>query len=322
MAQRELHFIVEAKSIRPAAPAGIAVTEPLGDEIRRLILTHLDNIVALAADQPEGPDAAIHQIRKSSRRSRALLRLVRDEIGTSHYRAENAELRDAARQLSPARDALVRTHTLRALRERHGTVLTSDAFAFTAAQLERLCTEATGHFHTDPAALSKLLDPWLETWDRVAAWTNTDPISSDDFVAIAPGLHRVYRRGRRRMNRALASSAPADLHEWRKRVKDLRYQLEAIKPLWPSLVKAQAARLESLSETLGDERDLGLLVDLIATGDTLCPDPTERIALEALAHRDRLALRRKAERLGLSLYTETPNAFVDRFGAYWAAARG
>ena len=61
---------------------------------------------------------AVHEARKSSKKARAVVRLVRDEIGEKRYRRENTTLRDAVRPLAPVRDAEVLVHTLDVLAER------------------------------------------------------------------------------------------------------------------------------------------------------------------------------------------------------------
>lgn len=52
-------------------------------------------------------DDVAHDVRKRCKTVRALLRLIRDEVGKDVYRRENRALRDAARALSPVRDAAV-----------------------------------------------------------------------------------------------------------------------------------------------------------------------------------------------------------------------
>ncbi|MGB5656133.1 MAG: CHAD domain-containing protein, partial [Acidimicrobiia bacterium] len=56
-------------------------------------------------------DRAVHTARKGTKRLRAFLRLARRSIGTDTYRTENAALRDTARLIAPARDALVLIET-------------------------------------------------------------------------------------------------------------------------------------------------------------------------------------------------------------------
>ena len=64
---------------------------------------------ALEQLQSVGDDAdeAMHNARKRFKRVRALLKLVRREIGEKSYQRENARFRDAGRPLTEVRDARI-----------------------------------------------------------------------------------------------------------------------------------------------------------------------------------------------------------------------
>ena len=65
-------------------------------------------------------DETVHAARKELKKARATLRLLRDSLGDSTYKQENAVLRDAARPLSEVRDARVLLDTLDKLVESSG----------------------------------------------------------------------------------------------------------------------------------------------------------------------------------------------------------
>ena len=70
------------------------------------------------------------------------------------------------------------------------------------------------------------------------------------------GMTRVYARARRLADKGLESADPAVLHEARKSVIHLRYQLDMLEPIWPALVGAWVKELQRLREVLGDFNDL------------------------------------------------------------------
>jgi hypothetical protein len=63
----------------------------------------------------EDAATAIHEARKDLKKTRAVLRLVRDQLGKERYGRENARLREASRALSGSRDATVKADTLERL---------------------------------------------------------------------------------------------------------------------------------------------------------------------------------------------------------------
>ena len=64
-------------------------------------------------------DQAAHAVRKSLKRARAALRLLRPGLGTTFYRRENALLRDVSRRVSPLRDANAQIDSFTFLRDRY-----------------------------------------------------------------------------------------------------------------------------------------------------------------------------------------------------------
>ena len=123
------------------------------------------------------------------------------------------------------------------------------------------------------------------------------------------------------MQDALETRHEEAFHNWRKRVKYLRYQLESIEMIWPEAIQAHAHRLDELGEVLGAEHDLSVLADVVLADPAACPDPQERTLLLAVIYQSRFELQTAVAPLGESLYAEEPEAFTDRIGAYWRASR-
>jgi len=102
-----------------------------------------------------------------------------------------------------------------------------------------------------------------------------------------------YRRGR------AAAAKPAtdeDLHEWRKRVKDLWYQARLLS------IKRVARDAKALSKLLGDDHDLAVLSTELPHDDPLQPLIGDR----------RAALQKRARKLGARVYEKPPKAFRKR----------
>ena len=306
---------------RAARDVRVHLDEPFPTAVQRITTGLSDRIIAVLEHPGDDPNEAIHTARKTMKRLRGIIRLVRDEIGTEAYRRENEVLRDAGRLLAPARDAFVLIETLDALQSRYGRMLADDAFRRTHDYLTARHRTVLATAIADRATLGTVTEAVRGVGRRMGGSGHSQMAIRDDFAAIAGGLRRVYRRGRSGMSHAMQSQDPEAFHEWRKRVKYLRYHMESLRPLWPDLIGAQAERLDELGEALGDEHDLTVLAELLVRDEVACPDPAERWLLVALIHQRRADLRTKALRLGRSMYAETPGGFVRRMGGYWTAAR-
>jgi CHAD domain-containing protein len=75
--------------------------EPVPDEVRRVARGRIDHALdELRGRSDSSREEAVHEARKDMKKLRALLRLVRGELGDDVYRAENACFRDTARRLA------------------------------------------------------------------------------------------------------------------------------------------------------------------------------------------------------------------------------
>ena len=117
-AGRERHRVV------PRAPdpdLGLHRGERLAGGMRRMALDQVDLAIDLLERSAAGvvDERTVHETRKALKRLRALLRLLRAELGEETFARENAALRDIAARLAGARDAEVMLATLHALIERY-----------------------------------------------------------------------------------------------------------------------------------------------------------------------------------------------------------
>ncbi len=150
---------------------------------------------------------------------------------------------------------------------------------------------------------------------RVAGW----PVHRHDFEVISGGLRKVYKRGHKRMASAQAKPTVEELHEWRKRVKYLWYATRILRPLWSEPLQTIADEIHDLSDYLGDYHDLSVLRIRLEEGDLLAQDEAAGAAILAVIDQERRRLRDNAFILGTRVYSENPDQFVNRFGAYWQA---
>ena len=63
----------------------------------------------------------------------------------------------------------------------------------------------------------------------------------------------------RRCSVARREPTVENLHQWRKRTKDLWYHLRMLKPMAPAIVGGHADEADELSDLLGDDHDLAIL---------------------------------------------------------------
>jgi CHAD domain-containing protein len=147
------------------------------------------------------------------------------------------------------------------------------------------------------------------------------PLEDDSFETIQRGFERVYARGQRAMAHAYTTQTPGKFHDWRKRVKYLRYQMRIVESSWPTVIGALATELDALSDLLGEEHDLFELGVMAQHTPELFDDAQQASLLQTLIMRRRIELQLAARPIGMRIYTETREAFAARLAAYWHAMR-
>jgi CHAD domain-containing protein len=257
------------------------------------------------------PDAAVHDVRKRLKKLRALVRLVRDDLGKTIYKRENACFRDAGRQLSGVRDAYVLVETMEHL---FPHAADPDTFAAVHDWLRQRYDALAAEHHDEEADARAAVDEALAAArERAATW----PSTTSGFEAVRPGLLRVYRRGYDRMREAKEQPTTEQLHEWRKRVKYLWYHLRLLAPIAPEVLPPLVDALDQLQEALGDDHDLAVLRKTLLDADELAGDVAAYEALLLLINERRAALQEEAWRLGEQIYAAPPEDFIDRIASYW-----
>lgn len=253
----------------------------LGDDRR------FDELAGCLAD-PVDVDAAVHETRKGVKRLRAHLRLRRTATKPGRYAKADTELKAVGRLLAPARDAFVLGQTLQGLESSEGWEPASEIIA-------------AHHERAIDALLAAPLDEARHGIDTARKrWPGPGDVDTD---TIAAGLTTTYRRGRAERAIAAASGTPKEFHDWRKRAKYLRYQLEAIDGD-PDLI----AELTELGEWLGQEHDHTVFIAFCDERLELLPDRRDRYVLIDRAEHKRQALRAAA--LASPVFDDDPDAFV------------
>jgi CHAD domain-containing protein len=256
-------------------------------------------------------EGAIHEIRKAIKRLRALMRLLRGELGEEVYAREDRALRDAGRALAGARDAEVMLATLDDLIARDPRRLAGRrGVRRLRARLESERERARRSMRDDRQTRTAALDSLRACRARVSAWELAD---RGGVRLLEPGVREIYRQGRSRHRRA-ARRGGRDLrrmHAWRKRVKDLRYASEAIDSR-ETRGGELARRADELAEALGEDHDLGVLDAWVREQRRGGRRSVRRDAkaLRRTISRRRRRLQRRALRKGERLYRARPKKFM------------
>jgi CHAD domain-containing protein len=220
------------------------------------------------------------------------------------------QLREVARELSVARDAHVKLKALQSVTSSIGNELSSHQLRYFRESLHRDFQRATWSFTKEktPARVERALKKVGRELDQLQ-------LAKKGWNALCPGIRLSYCEGAKFAPGKKATSE--DLHEWRKRIKDLWYQIRLLSSVWPEQMEALAEELKILSEYLGDDHDLTLLEQSASEFCQRDGKAEEWTLLKAMIDLRRDELRKKAFVLGARFYAEKPSAFCKRLSRYW-----
>ncbi|MEX2466755.1 MAG: CHAD domain-containing protein [Gemmatimonadota bacterium] len=265
-------------------------------------------------DDPElDVHATIHEVRKTCKKVRALLRLVR-LVAEDLYGRENAAIRNSARRISEPRDLTANLESVDLLEDRFGSVLGREIFARLRSALEARRT-ARSHDLALDERVATVREELASTLERTDEWVVPD----DGFDALAGGLGKTYGRAVRRMREAFSKPSSETWHEWRKRVKYHRYHTDLLEDIWEAVLDEREAQLHDLTDLLGDDNDLSELRVVLHDEPEWLDDEDAAVVLVALIDRLRAELQERTRPVARRVFAESPDKLVARYRSYWDA---
>ena len=286
--------------------------EPVSRAIRRIAFEELESAARrMNGRNLRNRDTAIHEARKSIKKIRALLRLMRAELGPDFDR-ENRRYRGLGRRLSRFREPAAAIETFDDLIARHpGELATGIRLTIRRAlmqhkrELER--RKGIGR------AIHVIAGAFRGAKDRVNAW----PLQRDGFAAIEPGLAKTFRQGRKALDEVRKDPNPENYHEWRKRVKDHWYHLRLLAGRPANSMRGHLKKLHRLETWLGNDHNLALLMDKIAGHSNSYGPPQNVVRFIEVSGDYQKKLRKKALSLGERIYEERTGHFIQRMKEVW-----
>lgn len=301
-------------------------SEPLAVGVKRVTMEQLELAASGFFDGESEFGTAVHESRKAIKRTRSLLRLVRGELSDRVYEYEDGSLSETGRMVSEVRSAAAAVEAASVIRDLYGDLLAEGTFVEMIQRLSQRRDIIELRTLEDPKLVGRVVRNLERAYNRYASWPTDQDAREvygmgirDSFSAIEPGLRSTYKTGRVEMVKAYESPSAHRFHQWRKRAKYLRHQMEFLAPLWPEVIVGTAMTLERLGLILGEDHDLAELLALLRERSDLCPNPRERSLFSALAAQRRSELHVAAEILGRRIYAEKPGSLEYRFAEYWEA---
>lgn len=213
---------------------------------------------------------------------RALLRLVRAEMGRRRYTRARKRLRRTSRSLASVRDAKAILTLSEQLSRHRRRPKTPAASVKLHSQLAMARRELSASHRRSMAR------DLMSAQKTMARWAGSTASRDRLFSA----LRREYSRARAAFETTRRTPSSAHFHKLRKRTKSLLYMCEFLARVSP-YAGSKATQLKQLSHCLGDVHDLAILRDTHTSGH-----------IEPIVRGKQQTLQRDALRLAATVYSE------------------
>ena len=282
--------------------------ETLGDGLRRIVCKQIEDAICAGKAEQNGRGSPVHETRKHLKKARAALRLVSGEIERKVWKREDRCLAKVGQLISEVRDAEVRLETVRQLREfargkKRSFQETEELLAF---ELDSFLAA----FSEWPQEAEERL---RQTLNRIREW----PLDELTCKRLRENVQRTYKRGRKALKTAIKKTSIKNLHAFRKRAKELWYQLRILRPLAPAVFKELNDELKTIGQYLGQVHDLAFVAQRLASIGS-ARKQGDRI-LKGLIDSRETELEDTALALGERFYAERPRQFARRVSQYFSA---
>jgi hypothetical protein len=249
------------------------------DGLLRIVLEQLD--AAKRALEENGAvlsGAAVHRARRCLRKSRAALRLLRQDGRQAGWARCAGDLRDAGRLLSPVRDAQVALNTLRRL------VRTCKLTSRDVAPLRQEFSEAAR------AAWRKAggdVQEALLLVRKAESFLCAKRGIRRDELAVSERLEKLYRRARKIRRAHAGAPDTGHLHEWRKRTRDLYFAMLIVRVRCTRHGREDTKLLRRLAKDMGRRLDLEIFLREAARCGGALPSKLARAVTREQRHFDK-----------------------------------
>jgi CHAD domain-containing protein len=129
-------------------------------------------------------------------------------------------------------------------------------------------------------------------------------------------VQKTYKRGRRALKTAIKKTRTKRLHTFRKRAKELWYQLRILRPLAPAVFRELNDELRTVGDYLGQVHDLAFVAQRLSSIGP-ARKQGDRI-LKGLIDSRETELEDTALALGERFYAERPREFARRVSKYFS----
>ncbi len=286
----------------------------LDKDIRRLLSAQTGRAIGYLSGVIDQGGSSIHATRKALKRCRSILRLARPGLSGKTFSTHDRAFRDIARLLSHDRDREVMTETLRLLAAKSAG---DDKAALLAGldELNRINLNGVAHLATEEAIARAVA--LLQQQDRAI---HRLTIKKARIRTLAEGFAATYAEGRKALKAAYRINDDEAFHTFRKALQHHWRHCQLLVPAWPDLMNVRISAARDLSQLIGNDHDLSLVIAHFKTAASSALDEEVRTRIVTAAKAEQAQLRAEVKPLARRLYALDPADMERQIIHLWPAA--
>jgi len=225
-------------------------------EIKPALSGYIRESLTLLNQSVVPDENTVHDVRVLMKKARSVVRLIAPQMDTEFIGRERQALREVGRIMCSWRDISVLRKALKNLKKRNPDIF-----------LKLADNEKINSLIKKPESSEELpveeknnLGQIVEILNKTGYRIRFEPMNKLDPHLLIKSLETTYICVVNNYMICRNNPKAANLHEFRKRTKDLLYQLWFFRPLNPPVVKALEKKLDLLTQNLGKFNDLSQLL--------------------------------------------------------------
>lgn len=228
-------------------------------EIKPVLAGYIREAQSLLSQSPVPDEKVVHDVRVLMKKCRSVMKLINSHIDKESYARDYNDFREVGRIMRLWRETSVHRKTLKELKREHPKIFSK---LHDNHKLEALMRkpETTNLPSPDIKKDFEKIDEILNKAGFRVRFMKLDDIDPKLLIKELDNTYKIIT------DKYLISrniTKPSNLHLFRKRTKDLLYQLYFFRPLNPTVIKALEKRLDTLTQNLGKYNDLAQLISTL-----------------------------------------------------------
>jgi CHAD domain-containing protein len=227
--------------------------------IKPFLVGYIREAMTMISSYPYPNDKEVHDVRVLMKKSRAVMRLIENQIEKDSFNRNYNAFRDVGRLMCTYRDTSVFRKTLRQLKKSNQRIFTALKENETIQKLMEKADPSV-----DPRTQQTIdAEGITEILKKAGFRLRFESLSNLDPGKLLKELEKTYLIAVEKYLICRNNMKPLRIHEFRIKAKDFLYQLNFFRPLNTSYVKSLEKKLDFMTQNLGKYNDLTQLIKAI-----------------------------------------------------------